>query len=629
MRSVFVIIGLLSVVTGFAQRVADTSYTINPVTVTAHRFQAFNTGSKVMTPDSIVANAFAHQQLADLLLFQSQMHIRSYNPSLATTSFRGTSSEHTAVLWKGFNIQSPLLGSSDLSLIPNESFETATIQYGGNGALFGSGAIGGSIQLQSMAKYTSGLHATLGSQIGSFGHLRNHASVSYGNAKWYTQTKLFRLNAKNNFPYQNNFVAGNPEVKMQNAEVYQQAFINEHYVQLNSNQELNIAFWIQSADREIAPTMSVANVNAFQKDEQIRATAEWKYNLRKSVIMARTAYFNEKVNFKDPSNIELSGFNQSHSSITEVELRKNWNTKHIMNIGLNNTLVRAYSTGFSGWFMQNRTALFASYKMNKVLPKTFVTFNLREELVQGNLTPIMPSMGVEYELAKWMIVMANMNRSYRLPTFNELYWRSVSQRVVPESGWGQELTVKLHKQLSLISTTLLLTGFNRNIQNWIVWQPAGIDWAPKNLKQVWSRGAEGVLNVSYHSTNFKLQYQGMFNLVFSTNTETSLANDAALNKQLIYVPRTTQQHHMLAIYKKWNAGVLYQYTGLRFTSTDNSVWLNDYVLLTLIAGKTITIHRMSFTLSTQINNILDKQYQVMADRPMPGRNYLINLQFKI
>jgi vitamin B12 transporter len=95
-----------------AQQV-DTSYSITDVVITSSRFDQFNTGSKTCQPDSVASITYRTQSLAELLGSQSQVYIKSYGQgTLATSSFRGAATEHTAVLWKGFNLQSPCMARS-------------------------------------------------------------------------------------------------------------------------------------------------------------------------------------------------------------------------------------------------------------------------------------------------------------------------------------------------------------------------------------------------------------------------------------------------------------------------------------------------------------------------------------
>ena len=99
---------------------------------------------------------------------ESPIFIKSYGlGSLATTSFRGGSASHTAILWNGFNLGSPMNGQLDLSLVPVSLANNVSIQYGGAGALWGSGAVGGAILLNSEPEFDQGLTVDAGTAFGS------------------------------------------------------------------------------------------------------------------------------------------------------------------------------------------------------------------------------------------------------------------------------------------------------------------------------------------------------------------------------------------------------------------------------------------------------------------------------
>jgi vitamin B12 transporter len=610
-----------------AQSVFD-SLSLQSVTVESTRFSQFNTGSKAATPDSVLTIPYRTQSLADLLASQSQVFIKSYGSGLATASFRGSSAAQTAVLWKGFNIQNPMLGEVDFSLIAGDVSDQLSIQYGGNGALFGSGAVGGTIELQSSSHYHSGLHGYAGAQVGSFGHVRTQAGLRFGGRKWFGSIKAFQLTAQNDFTFTNTFLPGHPEIKQTNAAIAQQGLVTEQYVRLTQNQELNVNFWYQHSDREIPPTMSVSVTRANQKDLTYRTSAEWKLTKQNITWKARSAYFDERINYVNPLSSLLSGDSRSKTSITEAEAHWRVVAKQSLNIGINNTYTSAFADGYGGTFDRNRTAVFVSYRTDQLVKGLTTTLSVRQERVKQNNIPFMPRLGAAWKANKWLSFFGNVSRSYRLPTFNELYWKSVTTLVKPESGWGEEMNAKVKTEYKRFGLSATVGIFNRTINNWIVWQPSSIDWAPQNIKQVWSRGAELDGAVSYTFNQWKISLHSMVNYVLSTNKKTGIANDVSVNKQLIYTPRITQQHQVLAAFKTWHIGVLQNYVGLRFITTDNSNWLNAYALTSVIAGKQLTIKKIALVLSAQCNNLWNTSYVAIADRPMPGRNFLLNTTFK-
>ena len=60
----------------------------------------------------------------------------------------GTTASHTLIDWNGININSPMLGQSDLSLFPVGLIDDINIYFGGASMLLNNGGIGGTINLE-------------------------------------------------------------------------------------------------------------------------------------------------------------------------------------------------------------------------------------------------------------------------------------------------------------------------------------------------------------------------------------------------------------------------------------------------------------------------------------------------
>jgi outer membrane cobalamin receptor len=85
------------------------------------------------------------------------------------------------------------------------------------------------------------------------------------------------------------------------------------------------------------------------------------------------------------------------------------------------------------------------------------------------------------------------------------------------------------------------------------------------------------------------------------------------------------------LYKnKISCNINQTYTGYRFTSTDNTSWLNPYDLLNVRFSYLHQLKHFSIECFGAINNFLNKDYQVVAMRPMMKRNFEmgIALNFK-
>ena len=95
---------------------------------------------------------FPSQNLADFLSLNSALYFKQYG-ALATPSFRGTSSSHTLVLWNGIPLNSVANGLMDFSILPVNTGHELAVVHGGDGSVFGSGAIGGSVHLNTISNF--------------------------------------------------------------------------------------------------------------------------------------------------------------------------------------------------------------------------------------------------------------------------------------------------------------------------------------------------------------------------------------------------------------------------------------------------------------------------------------------
>ena len=128
----------------------DEAILIGEVRVRAESDQRDYLGFKSTHLDSALLAQYNHQTIADLLSGNSVIHVKSFGSGgLATPSFRGTGPSHTRVSWNDVNLNSPMLGQFDLSLIPAGFIDGVNIYYGAGSMGINSGGFGGVIDLHS------------------------------------------------------------------------------------------------------------------------------------------------------------------------------------------------------------------------------------------------------------------------------------------------------------------------------------------------------------------------------------------------------------------------------------------------------------------------------------------------
>jgi len=616
----------------FAQRVkTDSAYKLPEVKITSNRLANFSSGTKVQNVDSASIIQFKQGNLATLLENESPLFIKSYGlGSLAVTSFRGGSAQHTAILWNGFNINSPMYGQFDLSLIPSSFVKNVSIQFGGTSTLWGSGAIGGTIHLSNDMKFDKGISAEVGASFGSFSAYGQNIRVEIGKPKWVTSLKFFNLSAANNFPFYNTQVSDSPRQYQRNAELKEYGLLSENQFRLSKRQKINVCFWYQHNDRNIPPIMLQTVNKANQKDVSYRVTSEWQRVGEYATLLARVAYFDEHLLYSDIAyNYESP--NRSQTVIAEAESKIRLHKNHLVNIGLNNTYAQAVADGYPNNPMQNRTALFASYRFTSGNEKFSSTVSARQEVVKNKFVPFTYSLGLDYSVLKWLSVKGNASRVYRIPTFNDLYWvpgRNID--LLPESGYCEEAGVllKLASANSKIIFSSEATVFNRNMDNWILWLPGPGYWSPQNIMKVWSRGTETKSELSVQVSKLKFRLGVITNYVVSTNQKAKTENDASVDKQLIYVPMYSGSGKFSIEYNNLVVTYRQTYTGYRYTSTDNTEYLKPYSIGSVYASYKFSLKKYTATFFAQVNNLFNENYQVLLNRAMPLRNYQAGLSIQ-
>jgi iron complex outermembrane receptor protein len=147
-------------------------------------------------------NNYTNLFLNDLLRDATPLYIKEYGAGLtATSSFRGTSAGHTQVLWNGININDPMLGQTDFSLVPSGMIDNVMISFGGASMDLGNGAIGGIINLGNEPAWRKETIIDIAPGAGSFGRYSGLAKISTGNEHFQSVTRAYLNSADYNFRF--------------------------------------------------------------------------------------------------------------------------------------------------------------------------------------------------------------------------------------------------------------------------------------------------------------------------------------------------------------------------------------------------------------------------------------------
>lgn len=631
----FLHIGLCVCVTHvFAQnKDLDTLMHIPEITIVGHNNEVVEIGSKVEQIDTLTKAMYDQQMLSDLLSAQSSVFIKNYTiGNLATPSFRGFNMNQTAILWNGLSITSPLYGGFDLSLLPNALVDDVSLQYGGATSLWGSGAIGGTIHLSNRLNFDKGGHMKASIQHGSFGSNTQGFEVLASGKHAVSQTKFFNRNNRNNFKFYNTAQKGKPLDTMEHASVDNIGLVQNISFKIKQHHILNACVWLQSNDREVPASLTSKLSEATQRDDIKRFTFSWNYEKNKNAFTLRTAYFDERLIYKDPA-LSLNDTSKALTTIVQAEYLKKFTECVKLFLGANYTFQKGKADNFTFDPIQENKALFGTFKLKNKKSSIISALSVRKAFVSNNENPFTASFGLELWPLHTVRLRGNVSKNYRLPTFNDLYWKQGGNpNLKPESGISEEVGLGYYKYGKVLSVQTEVVALTNQVDNWILWVPdaSGI-WKPMNAQYVWSRGVEFDFKTLLVHNKWKYQLGYHVQNIQTTIEKVTSADPSTLHKQMIYTPVNKMFASLGITYNYSTVQLVYNYVGERFMNMDNSLSADPYSTMDIKFNQIIYTKRFDLNAYFLINNITNVSYEIISYYPVPMSSYQmgLNITFKI
>lgn len=583
---------------------------------------AFSSGQQVLKIDSTTRAQYEQQSVATLLAQQLPVFVKSYSfNGLATLNFRGASAAQSQVYWNGIPIQNAALGVADVSALPVLLFKNVSIVYGGSGALYGSGNVGGALLLNDNAPLFDSNHHTFSASLasGSFGQLSGGLSGSAGGKKWHVSATTFGQRARNDYDY---IASSGNETKMNNGRLQTGSALVRGAYRIDSCNTISASAWAQQYDRQIPPALFEPFSAKRQQDQSLRLLADWQHHKQRYSAYARTSFIIDKTDYRD-SAVGISTSNTVNQYFHEIGI--DWQATEKLRLLFFSPIQLSWLPNGNDTQLQRRFALAAAatYK-----PQPTLSFSVQGRTERINAKNIfLPGGGANYVPLKWLSLRANVQKTYRLPSLNELYYfPGGNPQLKPEQGWNVDGGYTMYAQHHRLTLRHDAAAFTRHINDWIVWL-GGAVWTPHNIARVHSRGAETDTKLDYELKAWTLHFGVATSYILATTESSYIPGDGSIGMQIPYTPRYNGRANIGFTRKKLYFNYNHSYTGYRFTTTDESIWLEPYTNSNVQASYAVALGHTSIVLSGQCNNLWNTRYAVAAFRPMPGRNWLLGVKF--
>ncbi len=617
----------LSIAVAYSQSLSDT-LRLPVVEILGVAVQAAP-GTRITQVDSTLLRHYSQHNLGTILALTTPLAIKSYGQGgAATASFRGTSAYHTQVSWNGLNLNSPMLGQTDLSTIPAGMAGQLSIQHGSNSESGIFSLPGAQISLKSPYLLNQPAAWTLSIQAGSFGTWGSGTEVKWGKELMGSQLGIYTQFSRNDFTYVNNALSAGlrQTEKRQFAGWERHGVFHQLQWQAAPSLMIHLYSWWQRSWRALPPPLLV---NLSERNESL---GEWlgAHNL---VLKARIA----KWDLQTGTGIVYheTDFHQRIAGKRSLSMSRHLQQNLMVRREIHPDMTLVFMAEGSADYVnsphyrdsEGRSQALLAARLD-LRPWKWLRSGLMLTHIslEGENPAILPGLGLEIQpIAAWPLwIKTNAGFSTRYPSLNERYWvPGGNPGLRPETGRSQELGL-LWKSSEGMLAEAELTAYQINVKDWIQWIPDGMThfWTPLNLKKVNTRGLEA---------GMKARYQfGKHNIAAQTNAAFTHARDFSLDrtagKYLVYIPDIQYNIHLSWSFRRWDAYFLLHHTGRRFTRIDGSAYMPSYTLSDIGIGVLARMKEPQVTATLNIQNLTDIPYQNIAWHPMPGRSIQLTLK---
>lgn len=646
--------------------VADT-LDIREARVTASRRHA-GTGTRVTVFDSLALRENISVSLSDLLTYSSSVFVKqSGRASLSTISFRGTSSSHTKVLWNGMEINSPMLGMTDFSLIPSFLTDQAALLHGPASVSAGSGGLGGAVMLSTGARPENGFSMQYVQGFGSFVTSDGYLRLSYGGRHFSSTAKVVVSSSRNDFSYVNTDKNENiyddgmniigtfhPVEKNRNGKWLDIHFLHDFRYDWDSGCSLVWSSWYLHSWRQL-PQLTVdygepVDFLNEQREGTFRSVATFRCSPGGfSSLQASAGYAGTVLDYdyaRDGGSGSLTYMTRSRSRTNTVYVRGNfsadfgdkWYFKTDLSINQHfvSSADEAAAMGKGIGYTASRTEVSLLVEARwKPVPRAGICVSGREELYGRKFSPFIPSLSAEYLVSRKgnLSLKASICRNFRYPTLNDWYFLpGGNPDLKPERGFSYDAGYSF--SAGSAEGRLSLSGegawFDSYIDDWILWLPEGSRknfYTPVNLRKVHAYGVEQSLSCRWNFVGaWCLETRGNFTWSPSVNVGEPLDRwDDSVGKQLVYIPEYSASVSAALSWKSWRLLYKWCWYSDRYTMSSNDLtvsgYVPDYFMSDVTLSKSFSMRLADISASLAVRNLFDEDYVTVLSRPMPGINF--------
>lgn len=448
-----------------------------------------------------------------------------YGGSDQSIHIRGMGADATQVFINGVNVNSPSLGTADLGRIPVENIEKIEVVKGSGSLLYGSGAMGGTVNIFTKGPKRDKIDLKVSAGYGSQNTYRIYAQHGMFLTRDFGYYLTAGKSATDGFRDNGHLSQYDASVKLV----------------LDKGAPLNITLYGNYLARRygmpgVKPpdgtpetvfyNSESANLLDYSKDKDGNISLEVKGNPIKQLAYNVKGYYSNMLNnnYERYASIDTGTENWINNTVSGVEGNvsiypfdgakflaggeyKDYSWKN-KSYDLVTAGIRTATTDDDAHIYTKGIFAEGEYRPIKYLK---AIAGIRQENHSAFGKENLPLFGLVVNPSDTMVFKASHGRHFKAPTPNDLYWpagpyTSGNPDLKPEIGWHSDITYEQSFLKNRIFVTL--SYFRWNINNKIQWEPDSNGlWKPINLGEYKADGVEAGVRIGpFYNLELSLNY---------------------------------------------------------------------------------------------------------------------------
>ena len=232
--------------------------------------------------------------------------------------------------------------------------------------------------------------------------------------------------------------------------------------------------------------------------------------------------------------------------------------------------------------------------------------------------------------SKLLAVRAFAKKSFRMPTFNDLYYADMgNSKLNPESALQYDLGFVLNKdwkQGVVDHFRLQVDGYYNTVHDKIVAYPKGqqFRWTMLNLGKVHIKGVDAMAEVGLEPAK-DLKVTARLQYTYQDARDVTNPNTSYYKDQIPYIPWNSGSAIMALSWREWDLSYSFIYSGERYSQQENILY--NHLQPWYTHDMSVVYHARKWSARLDVNNIFSQDYDVILNYPMPKRNYMLTLEY--